>query len=412
MRPLLHFTAQSGWINDPHGITFRNGRYEVFFQYVPGQTVWAPNCHWGHAAGPDLLSLHEQPVAIAPGDGDDGVWTGAVVMDDAGRARAFYTSTTAPDYEIGRIRIATPSDEEWLGWRKGDFVADAPDGLDIVAYRDPFLRREGDGWRMFVGAGLSDGTAMALSYASKDLDTWNYTGVALQRSTNETDPVWMGALWECPQIFQLDGRAVMVSSVWEGGALHFAGYAVGSYDSGEFLADSWGRLTFGASYYAPSLFTDAHGRSCLTFWMRGIGDPDAGWEGAHSVPYVLALDGDRLIASPHPDVARHRQPAVGAGTVAGLGADITWSGADSGDLTIESGEAVAVSLSREGDILRVRTAGSEATLPVSGAVRLLIDGPVLELSSAAGLFGAAIRPAGSDLTIAATSGGLNVFGLA
>ena len=32
--------------------------------------------HWGHAKGPDLLSLEELPIAIAPGDGDGGVWTG------------------------------------------------------------------------------------------------------------------------------------------------------------------------------------------------------------------------------------------------------------------------------------------------------------------------------------------------
>ena len=237
---------------------------------------------------------------------------------------------------------------------------------------------------MFVGAGLTDGTAMALSYTSDDLDTWDYAGVALQRSTTETDPVWMGALWECPQIFELDGRAVMVSSVWDADVLHYAGYAVGSYDDGLFQAESWGRLTFGDSYYAPSLFTDADGRPCLLFWMRGIGDPEAGWEGAHSVPYALSLDGDRLIATPHPDVAGHRRPATGSGTVSGLAADITWSDADGGSLTIESGAAVAVTISRDGETLRVRSAGSEATAPVSGDVRVLIDGPVLEVSSAAG----------------------------
>ena len=64
MRPTLHFTARSGWINDPHGITYRDGRYHVFFQYVPDRTSWAPNCHWGHATGPDLLSLTEHSVAM------------------------------------------------------------------------------------------------------------------------------------------------------------------------------------------------------------------------------------------------------------------------------------------------------------------------------------------------------------
>lgn len=44
-RPAFHFTPRRGWINDPHGITWLNGAYHVFYQFVPDSTVWAPNCH-------------------------------------------------------------------------------------------------------------------------------------------------------------------------------------------------------------------------------------------------------------------------------------------------------------------------------------------------------------------------------
>lgn len=412
MRPVLHFVPVSGWVNDPHGVTFRDGRYEVFFQYVPGQTVWGPNCHWGHAVGPDLLSLTELPVAIAPGEGDDGIWTGSLAVDDAGEARVFYTSTTTPDFGIGRIRVATPDDDDWIGWSKGGFVADAPAGLDILAYRDPFVRREGEAWRMFVGAALTDGTAMALSYTSDDLDSWEYAGITLQRSTVETEPVWMGALWECPQIFDLDGRAVMVSSVWDADVLHYAGYAIGTYADGLFQAESWGRLTFGDSYYAPSLFTDANGNPCLLFWMRGIGDPEAGWEGAHSVPHVLSLDGDRLVATPHPDVTAHRGPAATTGTVPGLAADIQWHTDRDGELVVRSGDAPAVTVRRDGDTLTIDTGDQTITVPVDGSVRVIVDGPVLEVSSLAGIAGARIAPAGTGLAVTATTGGVDVFPLA
>lgn len=412
VRPVVHFSAGSGWINDPHGVVFRGGRYEVFFQFVPGQRVWGPNCHWGHAVGADLLSLEELPVAIAPGEGDDGIWTGSLVIDDAGDARVFYTSTTTPDFGIGRVRVASPVDEDWIGWRKGEFVVDAPAGLDVLAYRDPFVRREGDRWRMFVGAGLTDGTAMALSYVSDDLDSWEYAGVALRRSTVETDPVWMGALWECPQIFDLDGRAVMVSSVWDADVLHYAGYAVGEYADGVFVPQSWGRLTFGDSYYAPSLFTDADGRACLLFWMRGIGDPDAGWEGAHSVPHVLSLDGDRLVATPHPDVTAHHRAVAVDGVVSGLAADAVWTDVEAGRLVVSSGGVETVVLSRDRDVLQITGPGmAPASVPVAGVVRVIVDGPVLEVSSAAGLFGAAISPAGQDVTVSVTAGSVDVSAL-
>ena len=135
----------------------------------------------------------------------------------------------------------------------------------------------------------------------------------------------MGALWECPQIIEVDGRHVMVSSVWDDDVLHYAGYAVGRYADGAFTAESWGRLTYGPSYYAPSFFRDADGRPCLTFWMRGIADVEAGWASAHSVPHVLTLDGDRLVATPHPDVDAVRGRVADDGRLAGLAGDLVWS---------------------------------------------------------------------------------------
>ncbi|MDN3497044.1 glycoside hydrolase family 32 protein [Planococcus sp. APC 4015] len=394
MRPAFHFTAQSGWINDPHGITFRDGGYDSFFQYVPGRTVWAANCHWGHARGTDLFSLKELPVAIAPGEGDGGIWTGSLVIGADGGARIFYTSTAEPDIAMGRVRVATPADDEWITWTKGEFVADAPHDLDLNTYRDPFLRQDPDGWRMFLGAGDREGTAMALSYRSDDLKDWTYEGVALARSDEETEGVWMGALWECPQIIDVDGRAVMVSSVWQADVLHYAGYAIGSYEAGRFVAERWSRLTWGDSYYAPSFFRDDRGRPCLVFWMRGIADLDAGWASAHSIPYLLTIEEDVLVTRPHPDIERYRSP----GSV-GLAADITWT-PDTAGLTITSGGGTVASLELTGpEELTLRIGEAEHSFPVSGDVRVIVDGPVLEVASRSGLFGAAVTPRGEELLV-------------
>jgi L-lactate dehydrogenase complex protein LldG len=79
-RPQIHFTVREGWINDPLGLTWHEGEYHLFFQFVPGQTVWGPEQRWGHATSEDLLHWTEGPVALEPGDGDDGVWSGSVVV--------------------------------------------------------------------------------------------------------------------------------------------------------------------------------------------------------------------------------------------------------------------------------------------------------------------------------------------
>jgi beta-fructofuranosidase len=407
MRPQFHFTVPDGWINDPHGITFRSGGYDVFYQYVPGSTAWAPNCHWGHARGKDLLSLEIAQVALAPGEGDDGIWTGCLVTHH-GDARIFYTATSTPDFGIGRVRVATPVDHAWNSWTKGDIVVEAPAELDLIAFRDPFIRSEGEGWRMFVGAAGRDGTAMALTYASSDLVDWNYEGVALQRSTHAVEPVWMGALWECPQVFESAGHAIMLTSVWDADVLHYAAYALGSYDGGRFAAREWAQLTWGSSLYAPSLFFDADGQPALTFWLRGIeGD---GWAGAHSVPYRLDASSGRLIAAPHPDVEAHRVPPATDRVVDGLAADVEWA-CEEGSLEIRSGGEAAATLARRNGSLAVTVAARTDHVPVRGALRIIVDGPVLELSSRAGVYAVAIAPAGPRLEFESTVGPLAVYGL-
>ena len=398
VRPEFHFTAATGWINDPHGITVHDGEYHVFFQYVPGRTDWAPNCHWGHARGGDLFSLQELPVAIAPGGGDGGIWTGSLVTDSDGCTRVFYTSVSETDFGIGRIRIAEPLDEDLLTWTKGRFVADAPADSDLVAFRDPFVRRDPDTWRMFVGAGDIHGTAMALSYRSDDLQCWQYEGVALARAANDTTDVWMGSLWECPQIIDVDGHAVMVSSVWDDDVLHYVGYTIGEYDAGRFTANRWGRLSYGDSYYAPSFFRDHRGRPCLTFWMRGVADVQAGWAGAHSIPHLLSVVDGVLVATPHPDLTRYRV-AERRSQIEGFAADITWT-PEPGGLVITSGGCDILSLTvTDDDFLSVTTAESTSLVPFSGDVRIILDGPVLEISTTRGLFGATLTVSGTGLTV-------------
>ncbi|MFB7893624.1 glycoside hydrolase family 32 protein [Microbacterium sp. NPDC056044] len=400
-RPRLHFTAETGWINDPHGITYHQGAYHVFFQYVPDQVVWGVHCHWGHATGADLLSLTQQPAALAPGDGDAGIWSGSLTTTEDGRAVILYTTASGLDASAhARIRRATPADDNWSTWVKGPVVVDAPDDIALTGFRDPFIRRERDHWRMFVGAGDTSGTAMALSYTSPDLESWAYDGIALQRTTSETTPVWMGTLWECPQIFELDGHAVMVSSVWENNTLHYAGYALGAYVDGSFTAATWGQLTYGDSHYAPSYFTDDDGRPCLLFWMRGIEDPAAGWAGALSIPYVLSVVESRLVATPHPDLEQYRGILRPHHTVGTGCADITWQQTN-GELIIETEAARLLTLHRDGDTLTAITVGGTVTFPVDGELRIIVDGPVVEISSRAGLFGTHI-PAAAEFQVIAT----------
>lgn len=301
-RPLIHLTAESGWINDPLGLTYVDGTYHLFFQHVPGSTEWRPNCHWGHAVSDDLTTWRERGIALAPGEGDDGVWSGSIIQHPEHGPMLFYTSVTFPEFAVGSVRVATPVDGTWNEWSKGERVVTLPEELGATAFRDPFVFRDEGRWRMLVGTALAGGTAAAASFSSDDCLTWDFDGLAASRPRSETEPVWTGSLWECPQVFEIDGVDVLITSVWEDDVLHHVAYAVGRYEDGAFHAESWRRLTYGDSYYAPSFFRDADGDPCLIYWLRGPRDDAAGWASALSVPHRLRLVDGRLRSEPHATV--------------------------------------------------------------------------------------------------------------
>lgn len=410
-RPAFHFTAAEGWINDPLGVTWKDGQYHLFYQYVPGRTTWASNCHWGHATSPDMIAWTEQGVAVAPGDGDDGVWSGSIVTGTDGAATMFYTSVTEPDLGIGTVRSATPDSDSWDSWTKGGKLMTAPD-LGVVAYRDPFVFRDGGQWRMFVGAGLEGGTAAAVSYSSPDLAQWSLDGIAAQRTGTETDPVWTGTMWECPQLFEIDGSHVLVTSIWEDDVLHYVAYGVGSYAEGKFTARSWGQLSFGKSYYAPSFFRDKDGSPSLIFWVRGVISPDGQWASALSVPHTLTLDGDTLVAMPHADLAKYTQPGqleqMSAGVFEAVldgGADLRCHVTAGTVISLATQEGSLATLRHDGDGIEVTADGNPDFTDVffpadeGSELRFIIDAGVLEISGRQGIMAVPLPIVDSPVTL-------------
>ena len=409
MRPQFHFTATSGWINDPHGITFHEGQYHHFYQYLPDRLVWGSECRWGHATTTDLITFEDHPIALEPGDGDHGVWTGSLVIDE-GKPTIFYTAVSESHLDAGRVRAAHPRDSSWDSWLKGPVVVDTPTDSSIVAFRDPFVTRDGERWRMFVGGSARSGEALALTYVSDDLVTWREDGVALSRANTPDSPVHTGSMWECPQFFELDGRHVMVTSVMDHGVLHHSIYAVGELIEGRFTPHRWGQISYGDSYYAPSFFRDDQGRPSLIFWMREVSDLEEGWIGAHSVPYTLSLDQDVLVATPSEALVRYRGGVSPNGLVEGLAADVVWTPGNT--LTIGSGGKELVSLVVDESTLTLQQGSRVWSMPyVASELRIIVDGPVLEVVSPSGLISCAVTPEGADLEFLVDGGAITVWTL-
>jgi beta-fructofuranosidase len=312
-RPLYHFTAPYNWLNDPNGLIQWNGEYHLFYQHNPYSPLSATK-HWGHAVSSDLVHWDDMPIALAPGPEDydsGGIYSGTAV-NDGGVPTIIYTGIEGPHQ---RVCIAT-GDDQLLSWEKinrNPVVSGPPPGIDVlktqdgtVHYRDPSVWREDDSWWMVIGSGITGTGGTVLLYRSENLRDWEYIQPILVGDIEEWHPVWTGSMWECPQLFALDGQHVLLVSIWHERRTLYPAYMTGTFDGGRFAPKHVAILDAG-SHYAPQTLRDDHGRRILFGWLREQRSEDAmaesGWNGAMSIPWILELAQDgSLKHSPAPEL--------------------------------------------------------------------------------------------------------------
>ena len=305
-RPEFHLLPAKNWMNDPNGPIYWNGQYHMFFQYNPHAAVWG-DMHWYHSVSPDMVKWKHLPVALAPTpDGPDaqGCFSGTAIKDGT-RAVAFYTGViNDPVHATLRdgnstLResqcMAVAADAEISTWKKDPtpVIPAPPDGMQVTGFRDPSLLHQGDRWYMIVGSGIAGKGGMVLLYSSQhDLKDWKYEHVLVSGQKNDTkgtNPVDTGEMWECPDLFAVGDRHVLIYStegkvLWQSGHLDPATML--------FHGDQQGVLDYGA-FYAPKTQTDAEGRRILWGWVPERRPTEeysaAGWAGMMSLPRVLDL---------------------------------------------------------------------------------------------------------------------------
>jgi beta-fructofuranosidase len=333
--PRLHPRPRSGWLNDPNGLAHVDGTWHVFFQHNPAAPVHGAIA-WGHVSSPDLLRWTEEPVALVPRPGHPdagGCWSGCVV-DDGGVPTAVYSAVTAEAGDA-QVLLAT-SDRTLRAWRQdATAVVPAPDDPAITDVRDPYVIAV-DGRRYGIqGAGGSglQGRPQLLHWACDDLRRWEPLGPLLTSEDPVAADVAPAQIWECPNLVRLDGRWVLVLSLWRAvgdgvGALSGVRYLVGDLQSAgaglRFVASAGGVLDEGPAFYAPQLLPDGD-RVLLWGWAWELDrTPEevaaAGWAGVLTFPRELGLVGDVLTSRPARELTALRGAELPAGEPVAAGA--------------------------------------------------------------------------------------------
>lgn len=274
--PRYHLRPRRGWLNDPNGMTYRDGRWHVFYQHNP-HAAQHGDIHWGHASSADLATWREHPVAFGPTpDGPDsaGCWSGvflppAIAGDDALVAY----SGVVDDSHASTTVMRRALDDSLDTWSEPWVVARTPTADGVAVMRDPFLFVHGGRRWALHGAGLVTGEPAVLLFSCDDLHAWVYEGIWARRA-DTLDAPFAADIWECPQLAFVDGRAVLVVSTQLRGQLDDVLAVVGDVvDDTEhpgrpaFRAAGWHRLDAGEVCYAPQFATDDTGSWHLG-WVR------------------------------------------------------------------------------------------------------------------------------------------------
>ena len=331
-RPQFHLLPARNWMNDPNGPIYWRGHYHMFFQYNPNAAVWG-DMHWAHAISPDMIHWSHLPVALAPtpnGPDADGCFSGTAVVNNGvptfiytGVAKAPEAEATIRDgHNIFRETqlYATSSDPDLRTWTKraAPVIPAPPPGMKVTGFRDPAPWREpslaDNAWLLAVGSGVKGKGGAILLYKSANLQNWEYQHIVAggaatgSNTTNPTNPVDTGDMWECPDLFPLGNKHVLIYSTqgkvfWKTGVL----------DPRELLfhEQQSGVLDYG-SFYAPKTRLDKSGNRILWGWIQET-RPEAeysaaGWAGLMSLPRVLTMGQDgRLKISVDPAVEKLRK---------------------------------------------------------------------------------------------------------
>lgn len=274
LRPQFHFSSRRGWLNDPNGLVYADGKFHLYYQHNPlGTPHGSVNICWGHAVSDDLVHWEEKSDAILPWRRDWSIASGSAVIDCENRAGYGENAIIAAFTTLG-----TQSKDGSIFPSGGQFLAGSTDGGDHFylfdshatvptengeGWRDPRLFRYGDKIIMAVYE-VEDDVNCVSFYQSEDFHHWT-------RTSRNKD------LFECPDIFPLktgDGEERWVLYGADGLC------RIGMFDGAVFTESGQSHpLDYGTATYAGQTWSEhPEGKRVHISWVRGMGGENEGDE--------------------------------------------------------------------------------------------------------------------------------------
>lgn len=313
-RQSYHVQPVSGLLNDPNGFIYYKGQYHLFYQWYPLGPVHGLK-YWYHVASDDLIHFKNIGPAVHPDTTYDshGAYSGSSIEID-NQLFLFYTGNhRTKDWKRVPYQMYATLNDDFQVMDKQPIVEGPPCGY-TDHFRDPKVWKEQERYYFVIGAQTTQKAGRALIYQSDADFNFNLLG---EIQTGLSD---FGYMWECPDLFKLDNKDVLIfcPQGLEADGMNYrniyqSGYLVGDFniETLEMSHNGFIELDHGFDFYAPQTTLSKEGERVLIGWM-GLPDityPTDVYNWAHclTLPRVLKVKEDKIIQMVHSDVEKLRR---------------------------------------------------------------------------------------------------------
>ena len=325
IRPVFHVSSRNGWMNDPNGFSYFQGKTHLFHQYYPYASHWGP-MHWAHLTTTDFVQWTLQPAALAPDLECDaaGCFSGTAIAD-GDKHVLMYTGVRETKYLDG----TTQSKQDQCiaigdGVHYEKFPLQVISGTQLPAqfnkedFRDPKLWKEGNTYFAAIANRKEKGLGQVVLFRCENLRDWQYVSVLAENDGR------YGKMWECPDFFTLADTKVLIVSPQNMEASkdlefhngHNAVYFTGTYDDTnyQFHAQQVRSLDYGLDFYAPQTMLSGDGRRIMIAWMQSwdnqLWPEQQKWAGMMTIPRELHMENGEIIQTPVRELENYRANPV------------------------------------------------------------------------------------------------------
>ena len=288
-RPVYHHTPAYGWMNDPNGMFYKDGVWNLYFQHNPYGSQWE-NMTWGHSTSTDLVHWKFQGDPVQP-DALGTVFSGSAVVDKEntsgfGKGAVIALYTSAGENQTQSMVYSTDNGKTFTKYEGNPVITS-----NVPDFRDPhmFWNEDIKKWNMILAAGQH----MEI-YSSDNLKDWKYESSFGEMYGNH------GGVWECPDLMKMKVRGtdkekwMLICNINPGGPSGGSAtqYFVGDFDGYKFTCESKPEVTkwmdYGKDHYATVTFDNApEGRRVAIAWMSN-------WQYATQVPTQQYRSGNSI----------------------------------------------------------------------------------------------------------------------